>query len=236
MSSGKRGLKRLAELEKERARIKEKLEIAEDYGVPEHKLRPLVEKLELIDKLIGTAAREEAKRELRCLAEEARRVRDGKKKPGGNHPGNKHDEPDDDDDDDDDNDQNGNGGGNGDNNGSGNGDGNGHDGGGGGGKKQCCCCCCCAKPKSDKKPASGSSVPDATCVYVQGPTSVAAWSRARQDWVVFRAGSPIVKVVLITGGILAVAERGAAIFDCKLGIWLKTYRPSDVPLSDGGGR
>ncbi len=231
MSSGKRGLKRIAELEKERDRILEKLEIAKEYGVPDHKLRPLVEKLEEVEKLIGRAAREEAKRELRCLAEEARRVRDGKKKPGGNHPGNKHDDPDDTDDDDDD-DQNGQGNGgtpNGD--GGGNGDGNG-DGGAGGGK---CCCCCCAKAKSDKKPASGSSVPDATCVYVQGPTTVAAWSRARQDWVVFQAGSPIVKVVLITGGILAVAERAAAIFDCKLGIWLKTYHPSDIPLSDGGG-
>ena len=231
MSSGKRGLKRIEELEKERYRIQEKLKIAREYGVPEHRLAPLVEKLEAVDRLIGTAAREEAKRELRCLAEEARRIRDGRKKPGGNHPGNKHDDPDDHDGDDDDD--------NGMDDGDtpdGNGDKPNGDGNGGDKKKKCCCCCCCPKPKPDKKPASGSSVPDATCVYVQGPTTVAAWSRPRQDWVVFQAGSPIVKVVLVTGGILAVAERAAAIFDCKLGIWLKTYRPSDIPLSDGGGR
>lgn len=231
MSSGKRGLMRLIDLEIERDRIKEKLEIAKEYGVPGHRLQPLIEKLGQIEKLIGTAAREEARRELRCLAEEARRIRDGKKRPGGNHPGNKNDEPDDHDDDDDD-DRDGSGGNPPDGNG-GPDDGGGN---GGGEDKQKCCCCCCDKSKGEKKPASGSSVPDATCVYVQGPTTVAAWSRPRQDWVVFQAGSPIVKVVLVTGGVLAVAERAAAIFDCKLGLWLKTYRPADVPLADGGGK
>ena len=63
MSSGKRGLKRLIDLEIERDRIKEKLEIAKEYGVPGHRLQPLIEKLGQIEKLIGTAAREEAGRQ-----------------------------------------------------------------------------------------------------------------------------------------------------------------------------
>ncbi len=62
MSSGKRGLKRIAELEKERDRILEKLDIAKEYGVPGYKLKPLGEKLEQVEKLIGTAAREEARK------------------------------------------------------------------------------------------------------------------------------------------------------------------------------
>ncbi|MFQ5347787.1 MAG: hypothetical protein ACE5ED_08080, partial [Rhodothalassiaceae bacterium] len=60
-------------------------------------------------------------------------------------------------------------------------------------------------------------MPDATCVYVQTATTVAAWNRGGQRWEVFDAMSEIVKVTFISGGILAIGKDKAAIFDCKLG-------------------
>lgn len=215
MSAGERGLKRLEELMKEQERIGKKLEFALEKGVAENELGLLRGRLKRIGALIGDAAKEEARREAANLEKEARRVRDGKKRPGGNHPGNECDEPDE---------KEGPANGNGGDGGDGDGD--------GGGDKKCCCCCCC---KPAPAPASGSSVPDATCVYVRTETTVAAWNRAGQRWEVFDAMSEIVKVTFITGGILAIGKDKAAIFDCKLGQWLKPYDPA-ADLVDGEGK
>jgi hypothetical protein len=212
MSSGKRGKKRLDELVEEVGRINKKLELAREMGLTEADLKIVLRRLGELNDLIGDAAKEEARREINCAKKEARRVRDGRKKPGGNHPGNDDDEPDDKDDDDDKK------------------DGGGGSGDGGGGEGKSCCCC-----KPEAKPASGSSVPDATCVYVQTDTTVAAWDRGQQRWEVFDAQSAIIKVTFITGGILAIGKDRAAIFDCKLGLWLKPFDPA-APISDGAGK
>ncbi|GAB4129348.1 MAG: hypothetical protein Kow00104_14850 [Rhodothalassiaceae bacterium] len=47
--------------------------------------------------------------------------------------------------------------------------------------------------------------------------------------------SEIEKVTFITGGILAIGKVKAAIFDCKLGQWLKPYDPV-AGLVDGEGK
>jgi len=214
MSAGKRGLKRVQGLKEELERIRKKIELARECGLADGKIKELIELADDLKEPIGEAIEKEAQREAEALKEEAARIKKGRKMPGGNHPGNKDDCPDDTDDDDDDDDED---------DGNGNGNGNGDD------KKKCCCCC-----KPAPSPASGSSVPDATCVYVRGETTVAAWSRAMQEWKVFDAGSPIVDVVMITGGILAVGERRAAIFDCKLGDWLAPYDSTET-LQEGGG-
>lgn len=78
-------------------------------------------------------------------------------------------------------------------------------------------------------------MPDATCVYVQTATTVAAWNRGGQRWEVFDAMSEIVKVTFISGGILAIGKDKAAIFDCKLGRWLRAFDPPQ-PLTDGAGK
>ncbi|NKC17001.1 MAG: hypothetical protein GKR94_33835 [Gammaproteobacteria bacterium] len=210
MSSGKRGLKRLEELNIEVERINKKLDMAQEFGLNEEDLGVVIRRLEELHDLIGDAAKEEARREINCAKKEARRIRDGRKKPGGNHPGNDDDEPDDKDDPDD------------------------PDGGDGGDDEKCCCCCKCT-PAAAPSPASGSSVPDATCVYVQTETTVAAWDRGQQRWEVFDAQSAIVKVTFISGGILVVGKDKAAIFDCKIGLWLKAFDPSGS-LIDGAGQ
>lgn len=226
MSSGKRGLRRIQELQAELGRIRAKLEHARENGVPERDVEDLVEGLPHLDRTVGEAAVAEAKREADRLAAEAQRIHEGRKRAGGNHPGNQDDEPDDMAEDDDDS-GDGNGGGDG-----GEGDGDGEE----EKKSYCCCCCCCYYKKKDPPmPASGSSVPDATCVYVQSATLVAAWSRPIQDWLVFDAQSEIVEVTFVTGGILAVGKQRAALFDCKLGIWLKAYE-SPEELLDGAGK
>lgn len=219
MSRGKRGLKRVNALKQELERINEKIETALEHGQTENDLRVVVRRRDELISLIGEAAKEEARREIEIAKREARRLKQGKKKPGGNHPGNQDDDCDDQDDDDDDDDGNG-------------GNGNGGNGDGGGHKKDCCCCCCEAK---EKKPASGSSVPDATCVYVRTGTIVAAWNRGAQRWEEFDANSEVIKVSFVTGGILAVGKDKAAIFDCKLGQWLAAYDPADA-LVDGEGK
>lgn len=219
MSRGKRGLMRVNALKDELERINKKIETALEHGQTENDLRVVVRRRDELISLIGEAAKEEARREIEIAKREARRLKQGKKKPGGNHPGNQDDDADDQDDDDDDDEGNG-------------GNGNGGNGDGGGHKKDCCCCCCEAK---EKKPASGSSVPDATCVYVRTGTIVAAWNRGAQRWEEFDANSEVIKVSFITGGILAVGKDKAAIFDCKLGQWLAAYDPADA-LVDGEGK
>lgn len=215
MSRGKRGLMRVNALKDELERINKKIETALEHGQTENDLRVVVRRRDELVSLIGEAAKEEARREIEIAKREARRLKQGKKKPGGNHPGNPDDDADDQDDDD----------GNGGNGNGGNGDGGEH-------KKDCCCCCCEAK---EKRPASGSSVPDATCVYVRTGTIVAAWNRGAQRWEEFDANSEVIKVSFITGGILAVGKDKAAIFDCKLGQWLAAYDPADA-LVDGEGK
>ncbi|GER00617.1 hypothetical protein JCM17845_12400 [Iodidimonas gelatinilytica] len=216
MSAGKRGLKRVEDTKKELERIKKKIEIAQELN-PDIDLGQVDDRIARLDDLIAEGAKEEARREAINLEKEARRLRDGKKKPGGNHPGNDCDEPDDKDDDDDDDDDGGNG--------------NGGDGNGGGGSSKCCCCCSSAPAA----PASGSGVPDATCVYLQTRTTVAAWNRGGQRWEVFDAKSEIIKVTFITGGILAIGKDKGALFDCKLGTWLKAFDPAEN-LVDGDGQ
>ena len=106
----------------------------------------------------------------------------------------------------------------GDGGGDGNGNGGGGNGGGGGGGG-----------------GGSSGVPDPVCVYVRSDASVWAWDRREQAWKRFTNGSEIVAVEFVKGGILAVAETGAALFDCGLGSWLTELASTPEELVEGAG-
>lgn len=96
--------------------------------------------------------------------------------------------------------------------------------------------------KADAEEAEGAKgigskitdkAPEPSRIYVQSETTVWAWSRRDQAWVPHRFSSKIVEVKLITKGILAVAERGAAIFDTVFGEWLPELKSGSEKLTKG---
>lgn len=215
-----RGLARLKELLEEIGRIRDKIDLAEKMGVDSAvvdgsslSLDALREMLAELEKEVGRAAIADAREEIHRAEEEAGRIRDGKgpKEPAGpgGRDGNGRGEADGGGE----GDGNGNGGG-GNGGGGGDGDGGNGDGGGGGGS---------------------GGVPDPVCVYVRSDASVWAWDRREQAWKRFTNGSEIVAVEFVKGGILAVAETGAALFDCGLGSWLTDLASTPEELVEGAG-
>ena len=51
--------------------------------------------------------------------------------------------------------------------------------------------------------------------------------RRDQKWKQYFNESGIVEVKFVRGGILAVAKKGAALFDCGFGVWLKELVSSE---------
>lgn len=231
------GLSRLRELKEEIERIKEKKKLAEEMGVKEASMdtTPLdldaVEKLlEELRKEIGQAAIVEAHREIQNTVQEAQRIRDGygPRIPAG--PADKDggtisiprvgrgSRPD----------------------GRGEGDDSSED----DNEKECCCCPGClaaaiaiaqANANASAANGGGGGNAESVCVYVRSDITVWAWDRRTQTWKEYSNGSGIVDVKLIKGGILAVAEQGAAIFDCGLGEWLTELSSAPEDLVEGGG-
>jgi hypothetical protein len=70
-------------------------------------------------------------------------------------------------------------------------------------------------------------------VYVKSDRTVWAWSRRDQQWIEEQFGSPLLDVKLISGGILAVAQHRAAIFDSLLGRWLVAIDTATEALVGG---
>ena len=60
-----------------------------------------------------------------------------------------------------------------------------------------------------------------------------AWSRRDQQWVRQDFDSELIEVKLITGGILAIAQRGAALFDVLFGRWLTLLDTGGETLVEG---
>lgn len=74
---------------------------------------------------------------------------------------------------------------------------------------------------------------DPLTIYVQSKDTVWAWSAHDAKWYAQKFSSDLVKVSLITGGILAISAHSAALWDTYLSRWLKVL---DVPadaLTDG---
>lgn len=231
-----RGLARLKELLEEIGRIRDKIDLAEKMGVDSAvvdgsslSLDALREMLAGLEKEVGRAAIADAREEIHRAEEEAGRIRDGKgpKNPAG--PGDRDGDGGGDGDGNGNADGNGNGNGGGNGGGGGGGDGNGNGGGENGGGDG-------DGGNGDGGGGGGSGgVPDPVCVYVRSDASVWAWDRREQAWKRFTNGSEIVAVEFVKGGILAVAETGAALFDCGLGSWLTELASTPEELVEGAG-
>jgi hypothetical protein len=199
------GFKRVEELERELARIREKLKKGREHGGNDGTIRALEEQVAALGRAIAAAILEEARREIKATEDEADRLKNGqppKPAPAGPGPGNP---------------------GGGGSPGGGPTPGGGGGGGGGG-----------AKPDPDSIGDGGrSTVPEPVTVYVQSERAVWAWSRPAQSWLAHHFNSKVVKVKLITGGILAIAEHSAVLFDTKTGQWLAPFDAASETLTDG---
>lgn len=86
-----------------------------------------------------------------------------------------------------------------------------------------------AKSKTDDK----KKLPGASCIYVQGKTTVSFWSRTLGDWVTHDFGEEVLGVETGKGRILAFSKSRAVVFDCELGIILSPLNSTDS-LKKGG--
>lgn len=212
------GFKRLQDLLEELKKIEKKREIAIEHGASDNDLRILDREMKRLLGRVGKAAEREAVREARDAQIEANRIRDGKPqkpKPCENSPGNPNPPggmpP---------------GGGTPPPGGTPPGGGTPPPGGG--------------TPPAGGTPSGGgatpsSQLPNANCIYTHSENTVWAWSRPAQKWIPFKFDSTIKEVKFVTGGIFAIAEKGAVLFDCTLGSWLRPLDSTPDLLLNGEG-
>ena len=199
---------RIAAAEAEIKRIREKLKKAKEYGANPGVLNGLEDDLAGMRRRMRRAVLAAARREIRELRAELNRIRRGLPPRGaGNGPGS------------------GNGNTNGNKNGGGGGGGGaaggGPSGGAGGG----------GQPVGRTVETEGKQ--DALTIFVRSERSVWAWSRSDRRWVEQAFNSDLKEVEIITGGILAVAEHGAALWDTYLARWLPMLSVPGQTLVEG---
>ena len=74
---------------------------------------------------------------------------------------------------------------------------------------------------------------DAVTIFVRGARTVWAWHRGRGEWVPHAFASDIVEVKLIGGGIFAIAENEAVLWDTYFGRWLAPLASPAETLVEG---
>lgn len=206
--------KRIAAVKDEMQRILDKLKEAEKNGAKPAETKPIKDQLAQMKKSLALAALAAAKRELAAAKQEARDIKDDKAPlppKVGNSPGQTPPPA-------------GSGGSGGSGGAGAGGDAGaggtaaGGDTGGGGG---------------DAGKGGSAKEPEPLRLYVKSEQTVWAWSRRDQDWIPQHFGSKLVEVKIISGGILAVAEHRAAIFDALFGRWLRVLDTGAEVLSGG---
>lgn len=202
--------KAIGEIEEELERVKAKLAKAAEYGATPGQLHALDGQIAAMKKAIRDAALAAAKRELKEARQKADDLKNGRGSPpppNGIGPGQQPNPP----------------------GGGGGGGGSGGAGGGGGGGS--------ASPDAGGDAGVGKVVsakePDPLRIYVKSERTVWAWSRRDQEWIAHRFNSKLVDVKIISGGILAVAEHEAMIFDTLFGRWLTDLATGSETLTGG---
>lgn len=199
---------RLAALDDEIKRINDKLKKAREHGARDSHTDPITDELEELDDAIRDAALGAAKRELEALKQEIEDIEKGKgpqPTPNGQGPGPHQPDKKDKDDKDKDVGKGGSGGG-----------------GGSGGS---------GRVIGEVKANDELPAPNRT--YVRSQRSVWAWSRRDQEWIRIDFDTDIIQAELISGGIMVVAESGAALFDATFGRWLARLNAQPDTLIEG---
>jgi hypothetical protein len=209
--------KRIAAVEDEAKRIQQKAAKAAENGAKPGDLEPIDKGLQELKKAIAEAAVAAAKRELKAAKDEADAIKHGKPpRPNGSNngpgpqPQPQPDPP-----------------------GGGGSSGGGAGAGAGGGTS--------GDAIDAGIPSTGQSVgktqkgepPKPSRIFVKSERTVWAWSRHEQAWVAQHFKSKLVDVRLIDGGILAIAEHGAALFDGAFGEWLPALDSGQETLTGG---
>lgn len=197
--------KAIAESEEELERVKAKLAKAAEYGATPAQQHALDGQIAAMKKAIRDAALAAAKRELKEAKQKADDIKNGKGPPPPPNGNGPGQQPDPP--------QGGGGGGGGSGSGGANG---GSDGSG----------TAAGKTASSKEP-------DPLRVFVKSERTVWAWSRRDQAWISHRFNSKLIDVKMISGGILAIAEHEAMIFDTLFGRWLTDLTTGNDTLVGG---
>ena len=217
-------IERLEAIEKERARIREKLKHARRHtpaGEPTDLEDDAEADLAAMDKKIRRAARDAARREMRDLDREIEDIARGRPRrnhrgPAGNPPPPPPPPPPDDKKDADADDDKKGGGGSSGGGGSASGDPGTIDVG------------TVETEKGDTvgKRKEGNKEPAIPTIYVRNETKIWTWNARELVWLEMDFGAELVEVQTITGGLLAFSATRAALYDSYLGEWLPQL---DVP-------
>lgn len=186
---------RIAAVQEEMERIRAKLALARKHGAGQAVIGGIEKDLNALDRPIREAAVAAARRELREARDELERIERGlpprQQPPPKGGPGS------------------GGAGGAGGPGGGGSGGSGGSGGEGGGGD---------GKGLGTVKDTEGKK--EALTIYVRSARTIWAWDRSAGAWIPHGFDSDIKQVELISGGLLAVAEHGAALWDTFFGRWL----------------
>jgi hypothetical protein len=212
----------LKKFDDEMERIRDKLGRARELGAGAGQVAPVLNALEGLKQKLREAAVAAARRELEALKKQIEDFKKGRPPAPEQGPSPKQKDPPPDDP----NKKGGGGGGSGGGPGGGGSSGNGGSGDGSGGDDSA----------GDGKVLGAKitdKAPEPARIYVQSEKTVWAWSRRDQTWVAQRFTAKIIEVKLITKGILAIAENGAAIFDTIFGEWLPELKSGSEKLTNG---
>lgn len=206
--------KRLAGVDDEIKRIQAKIKAAEDHGADFSDVNQLNKDIAALDEPIKEAALAAARRELAEVEAELERIKEGRPDPEqdrGADGGPGSDGKDGKDGKDGEDGQDGGGGG------GAAGDGDDAD----------------AKKNVKGKYSETAKKKEPLTIFVRSKRTVWAWSRANGRWLEQSFDSDLKEVKIITGGILAVAENGAALWDTFLGRWLGQLSVAPDSLEQG---